>query len=81
MLERGVEQSVMNALFEAAATAGVKEIRSTYIPTDRNAIVADFYPRLGFPDGDEQPDGSVAYACAVSDYAPHRTFIEASPAG
>ena len=81
VLERGVEQCVMNALFEAAAKAGVKEIRSTYIPTDRNDMVADFYPRLGFPDGDEKPDGSISYACAIADYAPHRTFIETSLAG
>ena len=65
VLERGVEQCVMNALFDAAAVAGVKEIRSIYIPTDRNAMVADFYPRLGFPDGEEQPDSSVAYLCSI----------------
>ena len=81
VLERGVEQCVMNALFDAAATAGVKEIRSTYIPTGRNAMVADFYRRLGFTDGQEEPDDSISYACAVADYAPHRTFIETSLTG
>ncbi|MBX7535962.1 HAD family hydrolase [Qipengyuania sp. GH1] len=81
VLERGVEQCVMNALFESAAAAGIEQIRSTYIPTDRNAMVADFYPRLGFPAGDDQTDGSVHYSCAVADYVPHRTFIEIYQAG
>ncbi|MWV27567.1 HAD-IIIC family phosphatase [Aurantiacibacter rhizosphaerae] len=76
VLERGVEQCVMNSLFETAALAGVETIRATYIPTDRNAMVADFYTRLGFEIVDENDDGSVTYACAVDDYTPHKTFID-----
>ncbi len=76
VLERGVEQCVMNNLFEAAAEAGVERIHSVYIPTDRNGMVSDFYTRLGFAVVDEKDDGSVTYSCAVSDYDPHRTFID-----
>ena len=78
VLERGVEQCVMNALFESAAQAGVETIRSHYIPTDRNGMVSDFYTRLGFSVVDENADGSVTYSCAVKDYEPHRTFVDVS---
>lgn len=78
VLERGVEQSVMNNLFEAARQEGVETINATYIPTERNAMVSDFYPRLGFEVDTENDDGSVSYSCVVADYQPHRTFIEVS---
>ncbi len=76
VLERGVEKCVMNTLFETAAQAGVKKIRSKYIPTDRNGMVSDFYSRLGFAVVDKDDDGAVTYSCAVTDYEPHRTFID-----
>lgn len=78
VLERGVEQCVMNSLFETAAEAGIEKIHSRYIPTDRNGMVSDFYSRLGFAVVDENDDGSVTYSCGVTDYEPHRTFIDVS---
>ena len=78
VLERGVEQCVMNQLFETAARAGVKTIHSEYIPTDRNKMVSDFYTRLGFDILEAHDDGSVTYSRDVSNYEPHRTFIEVS---
>ncbi|WP_346784760.1 HAD-IIIC family phosphatase [Aurantiacibacter flavus] len=81
VLERGVEQCVMNMLFETAAKAGVKTIHSHYIPTDRNGMVADFYTRLGFPASKQQDDGSTSYSCEVADYEPHKNFIDVTLAG
>lgn len=78
VLERGVEQCVMNTLFEEAATAGVERVRARYIPTGRNGMVADFYPRLGFAVAGRDDDGSVEFACAVADYEPHPVFAEVS---
>ncbi|MGB3797461.1 MAG: hypothetical protein WA957_14310, partial [Alteraurantiacibacter sp.] len=76
VLERGVEQCVMNSLFETAADAGADTIHATYITTDRNAMVSDFYTRLGFTQNQQNDDGSITYSCAMKDYQPHRTFIE-----
>ena len=78
VLERGVEQCVMNRLFQTAAEAGVEKVRALYIPTDRNGMVSDFYTRLGFQIDKENADGSVEYCCDVTDYEPHRTFIDVS---
>ncbi len=48
VLERGVEQALMNTVIEHARTSGVERITGHYIPTDRNVMVADLYLRLGF---------------------------------
>lgn len=48
VLERGVEAAIMNALEAAAKAAGAVRIVGEYIPNARNALVADFYPRMGF---------------------------------
>ena len=81
VLERGVEQCVMNHLFVAAAQAGAERIRAWYIPTERNAMVADFYTRLGFRLVEHSDNGTIEFLCPVADYQPHRTFIEASIKG
>lgn len=78
VLERGVEQCVMNHLFAAAADEGAERIRAWYIPTERNAMVADFYARLGFSRVGHSDNGTVEFLCPVADYRPHRTFIAAS---
>ncbi|MCV6825415.1 MULTISPECIES: HAD-IIIC family phosphatase [Halocynthiibacter] len=78
VLERGVEQRVMDSLFEEAAKAGVENIVAQYIPTDRNKMVSSFYSDMGFNVDSENDDGSVDYSCSVQDYEPHRTFIDVS---
>ncbi|QFS83111.1 hypothetical protein FIU97_09755 [Roseivivax sp. THAF40] len=76
VLERGVEQCVMDRLFEAARDAGVARITALYVPTDRNKMVSDFYGRMGFEIAARNDDGSVAYVYDVAAYAPHKTFID-----
>ncbi|MDB5438420.1 MAG: methoxymalonyl-ACP biosynthesis protein FkbH [Caulobacteraceae bacterium] len=48
ILRRGVEEAIMNTLMAHARLAGVNRIVGEFIPTPRNAMVADFYERLGF---------------------------------
>jgi predicted enzyme involved in methoxymalonyl-ACP biosynthesis len=48
VLNRRVEDAVLNHVAAAARAAGAKVLRGTYIPTDRNGIVADLFQRLGF---------------------------------
>jgi FkbH-like protein len=58
VLERGVEQTIMNHLVARALKEGVKRIEGTFLRTDRNALVADFYPRMGFKEVSRQSDDS-----------------------
>lgn len=57
VLGRRVEHMVLNQLLEHARIAGVKRLIGTYIPTDRNGLVADHYARLGFTKMGEEADG------------------------
>jgi FkbH-like protein len=57
VLGRGVEASVMAELARIAIDAGCTEIRGRYRPTERNGMVADLFPRLGFAAAGEGPEG------------------------
>ena len=65
VLERGVEQAVMQALAERAATSGAKELVGTYRSTPRNALVKDFYIRLGFAPTGQTDDRTATYRLAL----------------
>ncbi|MEA3140941.1 MAG: hypothetical protein QOK23_3110 [Gammaproteobacteria bacterium] len=47
-LTRGIEEALMNLLMAQARHRGAEEIIGQYIATPRNALVADFYPKMGF---------------------------------
>ncbi len=76
VLERGVEQCMMNTLFTAASAAKVERVVARYIPTDRNQMVADFYTRFGFEVTKRHEDSSVEFLCPVPAYKPKPVFIE-----
>jgi FkbH-like protein len=48
VLGRRVEDMVLREILEHAKAEGVKKIIGIYIPTDRNKLVAEHYPKLGF---------------------------------
>ncbi|MCQ4323390.1 methoxymalonyl-ACP biosynthesis protein [Stutzerimonas stutzeri] len=48
VLGRQVEAAVLEALADAAAAAGWHALVGEYRPTERNGMVAEHYPRLGF---------------------------------
>ncbi|WP_160116593.1 HAD family hydrolase [Ruegeria sp. AU67] len=48
VIGRGLEDVIAYEIAQIAARRGVQHIRGIYIPTDRNGMVADLYPRLGF---------------------------------
>ncbi|WP_312169330.1 HAD-IIIC family phosphatase [Stutzerimonas kunmingensis] len=48
VLGREVEMAVLEVLADAAAAAGWDALVGEYLPTERNGMVAEHYPRLGF---------------------------------
>ena len=48
VLGRGVEAVVLAELARLAAEAGCAAVTGSYLPTGRNGMVADLYPRHGF---------------------------------
>jgi predicted enzyme involved in methoxymalonyl-ACP biosynthesis len=52
VLGRGVEAVVLAELGRIATDAGCTAVTGSYIPTERNGMVADLYPRHGFAETD-----------------------------
>jgi len=48
VLGRGVEEAVLQEVLKHAGERGVQKLRGTYIPTERNKLVEQHYPKLGF---------------------------------
>jgi FkbH-like protein len=73
VLGRCVEHMVLRELIAHARDHGVKRIIGTYIPTDRNAMVANHYEKLGFALVGETPDGVTTWQIGTD------VEIEAAP--
>jgi len=48
VLKRGMENFTLNTMVDAAKEKGYKRIVGEYLPTPKNAMVAEHYPQLGF---------------------------------
>lgn len=55
VLNRDVEESMLNELVRRATARGCTIIRGVYIPTAKNIMVRDLYTRLGFSPGADEP--------------------------
>jgi FkbH-like protein len=62
VLGRRVEHMVLREILRNARAAGVRRILGTYLPTDRNSMVADHYRKLGFSLESEKADGSTTWS-------------------
>jgi FkbH-like protein len=77
VLSRGVEDALMNLLMADARDAGVETIIGEYIPSSRNALVSDFYRRMGFETiPTEQEIGSgTRYRAHTATHSQLKSFI------
>jgi len=74
---RQLEFEAMNVAVEIAKQQGTRAFRADYIPTPKNAVVSELYPRLGFaPTPDALPaEGASRWLLALDDYEPSETHI------
>ena len=77
---RELEFEAMNIAVEAARGRGVRSFRASYIPTKKNGVISDLYPRLGFTraDAEAPADGAIQWRLSLSDYVGRKTHIERS---
>ena len=76
VIARGIEETLMNVLMAEARSAAARAIMAEYVPTPRNTLVADLYPRLGFSLVRADAIVGSRY-CAYPDSHPHlKSFIE-----
>lgn len=77
VIGRGVETGIWPRIVADAMQRGCTELRAEYIPSAKNAQVADFYGRLGMPAHEENSEGVRRYAIAAADFAaPPNPWIE-----
>ena len=71
VLKRGMEQFVINKIASIAKAAGCRRVIGEYIPTAKNAMVRDLYPKMGFDTIDE-----THYVMNTDQFTPHSIYIE-----
>ena len=76
VLKRGMEEFIADALVRTAKENGFARVIGEYLPTAKNAMVAELYPAMGF---EKQKDGR--FEAEVSRYRPHNTRIEREKTG
>jgi FkbH-like protein len=75
VLKRGVEQTIMNAIFAHARERGAEYVTGEYRPTAKNAMVRDFFAEFGFEKTSDET-GRTSWRKKVSDYQPSTVFIQ-----
>jgi predicted enzyme involved in methoxymalonyl-ACP biosynthesis len=68
-----MEEFIINSVISAASEKGYKKVIGEYLPTKKNGMVADIYPRMGFT-----PEGDGKYSADVGTFEPRKTFITVS---
>lgn len=71
VLKRGMEEFIVNKIFETAKANGFEKIKAEYIPTAKNKMVRDIYETFGFT-----VTGEGQYEMNVDAYKPRPVFIE-----
>lgn len=72
---RQLEEEALNILAETARARGVTEIRAAFVPTAKNAVVADLFPRLGFVSAGEGPGGEGRWTLSLAAHDARATRI------
>ena len=71
VLERKVEQAVLNIIVAESARRNAKSVIGEYAPTARNQMVSEHYAKLGFePLSQETDTGASRWELCVNDFGP-----------
>lgn len=79
IIGRTAEQFIFNALLRRAKALGYARLVGEYIPSRKNAVVADLYERLGFTATGASASGNL-FVLDVNSAAPAATFFTANTA-
>jgi FkbH-like protein len=78
VLSRGVEQFLMNTVFEHARRLGLARVTGEFIPTSKNAMVREFFAQFNFARLGEDSDGRTRWGLEAAAYRSFHTWIAAS---
>jgi FkbH-like protein len=75
VLKRGVEQFVMNCIFELALRRGSARVVGRYLRSSKNGMVKNFYSDFGFLQIEASDIGDTVWALEPAAYVPKTTFM------
>ncbi len=73
VIGRGVENAIWTQITKDAVKRGCSEIEALFIPSAKNAQVADFYDRLGLPLIEVAANGIKHYCTSLATFIPPQT--------
>ncbi|MCR4661437.1 MAG: HAD-IIIC family phosphatase [Clostridia bacterium] len=71
VLKRGMEEYIINKLFDLARVNSIYKIIGEYIPSNKNSMVKDIYKKLGFKE-----TSSCCFELEVDKYINKKTFVK-----
>src|SRR4029077_15373192 len=71
VLGRGIEKMVLQEIVGQARRHCIRKLIGTYRPTDRNKIVEQHYPVLGFTQTGQSPEGATTWELEVDSASIH----------
>ena len=81
VLQRGVEQYVMNEIFSYARERGIGVVEGCYRPSAKNGMVRTFFARFGFEKIRQDGEGNEEWALRTERYLPQVVHMERVPPG
>jgi FkbH-like protein len=75
VLKRQMEEEVVNEIVRLARQRGCISVIGHYIPTEKNGMVRDLFPRMGFSLVGETDD-LATYQLTTEDFEPRKTHIQ-----
>ena len=76
VLKRQVEEEVLNQIVRLAVQHDCNRVIGRYIPSPKNSMVRDLFPRMGFEHLRQEDGGTEVYSLAVASYQPTQTTIQ-----
>jgi FkbH-like protein len=80
VLKRDMEVAMLDAVVDRAREQGIQAIYGYFFPTAKNAMVAEFYPTLGFQPHDsirtDLPEGATVWRLNVLDHTERNKHIK-----
>jgi FkbH-like protein len=75
---RELEFEAMNIAVEIARRRGTRAFRADYVPTKKNGVISDLYPRLGFTraNAETPADGAIQWRLNLTEYIGRKTHID-----
>ena len=75
VLKRQMEDEVVNEIVRLAILRGCTEVIGHYLPTEKNSMVRDLFPRMGFTLVEEKPE-CTTWRLETATFIPRPTHIQ-----